>query len=496
VRTALVALVLVKLGLHAVAAAAYGYFRDELYYLASTEHLDWGYVEHPPLSIALLAAWRAIFGDSLHALRALPALAGAAQMLLTAAFTRRLGGGPFAAILAATCVLAAPVYLGTQHVYSMNAFDQLFWIMIAFLLDRALERPTTRRWIALGIVLGLALLNKLSVVWILAGLGAGLLFTPHRRVLGTRGPWIVAGIGVACILPHVIWQMRTGWPLFEFMQNAARNKMVRANPIAFLGNQVLEMLPFTAPIWIAGLVACLRRPEWRHWGIAYLLVLAILLARGTSRASYLVPAYPMLLAPGAIVVARFVRWRPLRVGMIVVILAGMFALMPFALPLWPPETFARYAKTLGIEPQTEERAAVGILPQHYADQFGWKELAETVARVYHALPPEERASCVIFGQNYGEAGAIDVLGRKLGLPPAISSHNSYWLWGPGDKPPDVVIVIGGDRDDNAEVFESLEEAAVHECHYCRPFESGLTIYVGRKMRLPISELWPQLKRYI
>jgi len=496
VRAALLALVIMKLVLHAFAAPHYGYFRDELYYLASTEHLAWGYVEHPPLSIALLAVWRAISGDSLPALRALPALAGAGQMLLAAVFTRRLGGGAFAAILAATCVLAAPVYLGTQHVYSMNAFDQLFWVLIAFLLDRALERGTTQRWLALGIVLGLALLNKLSVAWILAGLGVGLVFTPHRRVLGTRGPWIAAGVAAAFILPHVVWQMRTGWPLFEFMENAARNKMVRTSPLAFLGDQVLDMLPFTAPIWIAGLIACLRRPGWRHWGIAYLVVLALLLARGTSRSGYLVPAYPMLLAPGAVVVARFVRWRSLRAGMIALLLVGMIALMPFALPLWPPETFARYARALGIEPQTEERAAVGILPQHYADQFGWQELAQTVARVYHTLPKEEQAHCVIYGQNYGEAGAIDVLGRKLGLPPAISGHNSYWLWGPGDAQADVVIVIGGDRDDNAAVFESLEAVTVHECRYCRPFESGLTIYVGRKMRRPITELWPQLKEYI
>ena len=216
-----------KLLVHLAAISRYGYFRDELYYLACADHLGWGYVEHPPLSIAVLAAVRAVLGDSLVALRIVPVLAGMVIIFLVGALTRRLGGGRFAQGLAGLCALAAPVFLGQDRYYSMNAFDLLFWTLAAWALVRALEGGAPRHWIALGGVLGLGLLNKISLLWFGGGLFVGLLLTPHRRVLRTGWPWVAGGIASLLFLPYLIWQMQHGWPVREFMHNATSRKGVR-----------------------------------------------------------------------------------------------------------------------------------------------------------------------------------------------------------------------------------------------------------------------------
>ncbi|HET9252817.1 MAG TPA: glycosyltransferase family 39 protein, partial [Candidatus Eisenbacteria bacterium] len=493
-----------KLILQLVAIHQYGYFRDELYYLASTEHLAWGYVDHPPLSIAVLAVIRAVLGDSLLAIRIVPALAGAATVFLTGALAWRLGGGAFVQSLAALCALLAPQYLGTNHFYSMNSLDLLLWTMaIWFLLD-ALGTARPRAWMALGLTLGLALLNKISAMWLGGGIVLALLLTPYRRVLLTLWPALAALVAALVFLPHVLWQVQEGWPTLEFMRNATALKMTDTPPLDFLREQLLTMNPGTAPIWIVGLLAGLlglHGPRGRVLAWIYVGVLVLLLVAGRSRASYLAVAYPMLFAMGASSAERVAArarmgWvRP--ATMTIIILAGL-PLVPLALPVLPVETYVRYQETLGLEPDTDERQEMGALPQHFADMFGWEEKAALVARAYERLAPEERSRSRVFGQNYGEAGAIDVLGRKLGLPRALSGHNSYWLWGRDD--PDttwnVLIIIGGDRQDNAEFFGSLEIVGQTRNPWSMPYERGLDVSIGRKPRVSRSEAWPRMRRYI
>lgn len=494
----------VKLLLHLVAITRYGYFRDELYYLASTEHLAWGYVEHPPLSIALLALVRSILGDSLPALRLVPVLAGAATVVLTALIARRLGGGRAAQGLAALTALMSPVFLGTDRYYSMNALDLLFWALASLVVLRALATGKRRDWAVLGVVLGLGLLNKVSMAWFGGGLFVGLLATPQRRALLRAGPWLAAAIAALIFAPHVIWQMGHGWPTLEFMRNATTLKMVSTTPVAFLEQQVLEMNPGAAPIWIAGLVYGIAGFRGRSdpgqilpW--IYLSVLALLLAQGHSRASYLAVAYPPLLALGSVAVERFSdrigrRWmRPTLAGL--VILLGAVA-VPMALPVLPVTAFVRYQAALGLAPRTEERNEMGALPQDYADMFGWEQMTALVAEAYQRLTPAEREQCLIFGQNYGEAGAIDVLGRKLGLPPAVSGHNSYWIWGPRRQEWDVVIIIGGEREDNAAFFDQIEIVGQTRSEWSMPYERGLDVSIARKPKMPLREAWPRVKRYI
>jgi 4-amino-4-deoxy-L-arabinose transferase-like glycosyltransferase len=499
--------------LHVAGIAQYGYFRDELYYLACTEHMAWGYVDQPPLSIAALWLVRHTLGDSLLAIRLLPALIHAAVVLLAAGIARDLGGGRAARALAAAGVALAPMYLGITHAYSINAWDLLAWASSFALLLRALARGGTRNWMLLGLVLGLGLLNKISVLWLGLGVFAGLLLTPHRRALRTRGPWIAAAIAGVVFLPHLRWQVANGWPTFEFMANAQRVKMAGAGFAKFVTDQVLSMNPIAIVLWAGGLAYGLFSRGGRHghapaaggpvgrvFAISYLVVFALLASPGRSRASYLAPAYVPLFALGGIAVERLaaalrgLRWVPVAVG--VAVSGSGVLLAPLAVPLLPVERFIQYQRAAGVTPRSEERLGVAELPQHYADMFGWEEMARAVAEAWRALPPEDRARCRVFAQNYGEAGAIDFFGRRLGLPRVLCGHNSYWHWGTHGWDGSVMLVIGGDADQMAREYGSVEQVGVIRGQYAMPYERDLPIHLCRGFKAPVAEAWPRARFYI
>lgn len=396
--------------------------------------------------------------------------------------------------------LAAPEYLGTDHLYSMNTWDQWIWVLAAYWLVRTLRTRRNRDWLALGALLGLGLLNKISVLWLGAGILAGLVLTPQRAVLRTRGPWLAAAIAGVIFSPYVIWQAAHAWPLLEFMHNARSLKMISTGPLALLGGHVLTMNPVSAPLALAGLVYLLFVPAgkpYRFLGWIYLTVFGILAVSGSSRPSYLALAFPLILAPGAVWLAGIRQARlPLGFAVLAMLVASGAVLAPFALPLLPPDAFLRYQASSGIQPPASERLARAALPQHYADMFGWDEFTAAVSRAYASLSSEDRARCVVFGQNYGEAGAIDVLGRRHGLPRAISGHNSYWVWGPGPEEPAVMLVIGGNDAEHRRVFDSVAVVDSVRCERCMPYERGRTISICRGLRVPLLELWPRLKHYI
>ena len=493
------AFALAKVALHLPALTQYGWFRDEFYYVACARHLAWGYVDHPPLSIAVLAAVRVVAGDSLAMLRLVPVFAGAATAYLTGRLAMEVGGGRFAQALACLATLMAPIYLGMCRFYSMNAFDLLLWTGAALALVVALRKGLGRHWMLLGVVMGLGLLNKISMLWFGGGLLVGLALSSHRRWLFTRWPYLAGALALVLFLPHLVWQAAHLWPTLEFMRNAAGQKMVAVSPVDFLLGQWRVMGPVNVLVYLPGLLFALFAPSARAWrilGVIFVVTAVLLIAAGTSRVSYLAVAYPTLFALGG---AFHERWTASRRAWRGIVLAavGLLGLpfVPLALPILPVETFIRYQAALGVQPSTEERKRVGPLPQHYADMFGWKELVAEVAGACRLLTPDEQRRAVVFGQNYGEAGAVEVLGRKLGLPLAISGHNNYALWGPGDWDGSVIIIIGGDADDNAEWFESLEQVGVWDHPYAMPYERGSGIFIGRGLRSPPAQAWPMLRHF-
>lgn len=475
----------------------YGLFRDEFYYLACADHLDWGYVDHPPLSIAVLKLVRALLGDSILAIRLTPALLGGVLVLLGGRLAQALGGSRFAQALAALAVAATPQYLGQSGYYSLNSFDLVFWAGAALLVARLTPEDDSRRFLLLGLVLGLGLLNKISVLFFGAGLGVALVLTPLRRQLLRSGPWLALAAAGLLFLPHLAWQVQHGWPTREFIENATRDKNVALSPLQFLGGQLLEINPVNAPLWIAGLGWLLfarRGRPYRALGIIYLAAFAIMAAQH-SKPYYLGPAYPPLLAAGAVVVESL-SWRWLRPMAVALLAAGGAALAPFGTPILPVETFIAYQKALGVTPPQGERNSLGPLPQFFADRFGWEELTEAVARAYRSLPGEDQMRVVIVTSNYGEAGALNYFGRRYGLPPAVSQHNSFYLWGPGTDQVDVAITVGMSPQDLQDAWTSVEEAGRFHSPYAMPYEQRYPVLVCRGLKLPLQDAWRRGKHFI
>jgi hypothetical protein len=480
-----------KLVLQLGALTAYGYFRDELYYLACANHLALGYVDHPPFSIAVLAAWRAAFGDSLIAIRLVPALAGAALVYFTGRIVISLGGSVRAVALACLAVVCGPAFVATDHYYSMNALDHLFWAV-------AVSMVLERRWKTLGLVLGLGLLNKASVLWFGAGLAVFLLTTRDGRTnLRTPGPWLAAGIAMGIFAPHIAWQIANGFPTAEFARNAMEHKYVPLSLFAFLRESALMANPFAFPLALAGIILPLRaRTSGRLCSIVFLGSLAIIASSKAGKAEYLNAAYPLVFAAGAVAIDQRLTTGVLAMQSALLV-AFLLLVLPLALPVLGERSFIAYADRLGVKPQSSEKKELAELPQFYADMHGWTELVDETQRAWNMLTRDERANAKIWAVTggYGPAAAIEIIGGKRGLPRPMATHNNYWLWGPGEDTDAPVLLVGGPRDRLEQLFDRVEPVATVECGYCMPYENHKPIYIGRGMKRRWGDLWPELKHY-
>lgn len=496
------ALGLLKLLIHGLTAGNYGYFRDELYYLAASERLAAGYVDFPPLVALLTALVRATLGDSTLALRLLPALAGAAVVVLAGLMARELGGGRLAQALAALAVLVAPNFLAFGTFLSMDAFDQLLQVSAAFVLLVLLGRDAPRLWLVFGLLAGLGVLTKVTMLFFGFAVLVALLLTPARRHLLTPWPWVGGAIALLFSLPYLLWQVANGWPTPEFWSEYG-SKVDAASPPEFAVEQILTMQPPTLPLWLAGLVSLLLARDARPYrALGWIfVVLLVLYAALNSKFYFLAPAYPVLFAAGGVAFERFLAGRrrlrpagPLYAA--VLVLSGVVVAPLTVLPVLPAERLAAITGPAGGDAGVQvETREVAELPQTFADRFGWEGMVRTVARVHDGLPRERRSEACVLTGNYGEAGAVDLFGPAYGLPPAISGHNSYALWGPGDCTGRTVISIGVPRERLDGVFGSTERAATFSCRYCMPDEDGLPVYVSRDPKLPFREAWPRFRHY-
>ena len=461
----------------------YGYHRDELYFLATARHLAWGYVDQPPLTPALAWLAGALFGDSLVGLRLFPALASGAVVLLGGLLAREFGGGCYAQGLAALCMAVSTFVLITGHVLGTTAFDQLAWALCAYLVVRLLRTGDERLWLLVGLVAGVGLLNKHLLPFFGLGVVDGLLLTEGRRPL--RSPWLWVGGALALLIfaPNLVWQIENGWPTVEMTRNLQARSSGYGATLAFVPMQLLMVNPFLEPLWLAGLWWLLRAPDGRRsraLGWAYVAILVLLVALG-GKPYYLAPMYVVLLAAGAVLAERALRRRARRVLIGLALGAGLLA-APIALPIVPPEML----NTLPVHNANPE----------LAETLGWPELVDTVAGIYESLPPDERATAVIFTANYGEAGAIDHFRKSRGLPSAISGHNNYWLWGPGQARDGTTIAVGVRRERLEPIFGEVTLAGqVANAHGVDNEEQGAPVWLCRQQKLGWVEAWPSVKHY-
>jgi hypothetical protein len=477
----------------------YGYFRDELYFLACSDHLAWGYVDFAPLVALLTHASRLVLGDSLHAIRFLPALAQGTEVVVTGLIARELGGKRFAIFLSCLCVLFAPVILGNATRLSMNPFEPLFWMGAVYFLLRAISLDQPKLLLAAGILLGLGLENKHSTAFFLVSLTIGLLLSPSRRSLLSRWFWLAVAITFLIFLPNPIWQYFHNFPTLEALRNVKlTHKNIELPPLPFLKQQIMMLLPVSALVWIPGLFCSLfsgRAKSYRWLGITYLVFLAIMM-KLHGKDYYLAPIYPMLFAAGGVfwesTIAAHAKLRWLKVAIPVVIIGLGVIAIPLNVPILPVEKVVPYMNALGIEMSRTEVQDRGPLPQHFGDEFGWEEMVAATAQVYNGLPPEERAKAGILAGTYGDAGAIDFFGARYGLPKSISPHQNYYYWGPRDYTGEILILLHYNLQDAQRGCQSVQIGPALNHPYAMQ-EEHYTILVCRGSKLPLAEAWPRLK---
>lgn len=512
-----VAIAFAKFLFHCYFNNRYGYFRDEFNYMDCGDHLAWGYVDQPPLIPFLIHICRAVLGDSLRSIRLIPAVASSLLVVQTACIARELGGRAYALLLSAICVVVAPQYLSNGSLLGTNCLEPNLWMACAYFAILAIKRNDPRYWLWFGVFGGIGLEGKYSIALFGFGMVVGLLLTTQRRALLSPWMWLGGLAAFLVFLPNLLWNIHNHWPFVELMHNIRKDGRDVVLPFGqYFFQQTLLVHPLTAPIWIAGLIAFLVSPRlkpYRALGWCYLVCFTVFfLLHGKNY--YLAPVYPMLMAAGAVVIESAIegskrdasetegrktgprRHAWLRAAIVILLLASGAYLAPLVVPIFSPDHFIAYMKYLPIKPPVMEHSHErAVLPQWYADQFGWEEIVEETAKAYNKLSPVERPSCGIFGQDYGQAGAIDFLGRRYGLPPALSGHQTYFLWGPRGYSGNCLVVIGDRRERLEELFDHVEYVGTSADN---PYalEEEIAVYICRGAKFgTLEKVWPLLKKW-
>jgi len=476
----------------------YGFFRDELYNIALSDNLDFGYVDVPPIVPLLLAGVRYLLGTSFLSLHLLPAICGALVVWIVSLMVKRMGGGFNALLLALACVTVAPVYICWESMYTYDAFDKLCWAVMLYMMVSLLKTEDKRYWVFFGIVAGLGLMTKMTALFLGFSIFLALPMTKERRYLLSWQFWGAGAIAFLIFSPYLLWQMKEGLPALEYYKAYVSGKTWPVTPVEFIKNQAVMMNPFAFPVWLLGLYGFVfnkKEKEFRVLGYAYLVILVLCMC---LRAKFYLPApfYTVLLAGGAVAIEQSAKRRSSQgwptTATVLILMLGLAA-VPLVRPVLPVEVFKTcYGRSayMGIR---GERHKLGRLRPHFADRFGWEEMAQNVADVYHRLSEEERSKACVLTQNYGEAGAIWLFGGQHNLPKPISGHLQYYLWGHRGHSGEVAISIGIDLQKLKDHWHTVEKRGEHACSNALRYERYLDIYVCREPKKPLKEMWPSFK---
>jgi len=480
----------------------YDYFRDELYYIAMSDRLDYGYVDVPPIAPFLLSVIRAVFGTSPYSLHILPAASGALILLIVYLIIKKLDGNKFSLVLALSCTTLAPIYLAIENMFTYDHLDKLWWALLLYFMVCIIKTKDSKYWLYFGITAGLALMSKISVVYLGFALLLGMLLTKQRKNFTRKELWLGGALALLLFSPFIIWQYSHGFPILEYFSNYALAKTYSANLLEFFYMQVFTLNPLSLPVWLLGLayfISHAKGKQFRLFGIAYGIIFILCLLT-SSKFYVLTPFYIVLFAGGSIYLSELIKkinahWLKLT-AVVLIILSGLL-FVPLVRPVLPIETLTtiteQFGGDLGVKTENFE---ITSLPQHIADRFGWKELAEKVAGVYHSLPLEEREKACLFTINYGEAGALWLYGEVYDLPKPICGHLQYYIWGMGECSGEVVIVVGiRSYSILRNYFKVVYRADSTDNRYAMPFEQNMPIMVCKTPYVPLKDKWHEFKRF-
>ena len=474
---------------HVLTNGRYGFHRDELQTLSDAVHLDWGFVAYPPFTPAVERVGLVLFGHSMVGLRLFSVLAQGAVVFVTGVMARELGGGRLAQVSAALAVALSglPIFEATEFQYS--SFDYLWWVLIAYFVIRLLKTENPRWWLAIGAAAGVGLQTKYTMCFFLAGVFGGLLLTPARRFLASGWLWAAVGIAFLIYLPNLLWQVRHDFISLHFLQHIHKRDVGEGRADGFVQMQFwLCANLFAAPLWIAGLVQFFRDRRYRMLGWMYVLPF-VLFVVSKGRFYYLAPAYPMLFAMGAAVGERWLDALPKarRRAVQAVFFTGLAVCGIGLAAVLVPFASSGPLKRFALSKNGDLR-----------EEIGWADLVKTLAQIRDSLPPEQRSSLGIFVGNYGEQGAVEILGAAYGLPKPISATNSAWLRGYPTPPPSTLIVVGYPRSSVEKRFTDCRLAGHNgnsEGVNNEESEDHPDIFVCGPPRLPWPELWQQIQNF-
>lgn len=492
---------IVKFAMHMYTAPGYGFFGDELYTIALSKHLAFGYVDLPPLVPALVALSRTLLGESLFALHIVPALAGSATLVFVCLIAKEFGGKAFAVTLSAMGFIFVPLWLTLDSIFCYDSIDQLILAGFLYTLVRFLRSGNKRLWILLGLIAGVACMTKMTILFLGPGFLAALLVSKYRKDLLTPWPWLGGALCVVIVAPYLLWQIANHWPTLEYWNNYGAGRVYQASITQYLTNILVYMSPFSLPLWIAGLYRIFRRlneVDYRFLGVLFLITLVLEFAlHATVR--MLAELFIPLIAAGAVFVEEKltgIRWEKglKAMGTAYLLVTGIY-ILPMSLPILPMELFSVYGKTAKPLYQSlrEFNGGTSYYPVFLSYRIGWDELTQEVAGVYNKLPAEDRAIAGVYVDWFMDAGAIDVLGPQYGLPHAVSGSLTYYLWGPGYSW-DVMIIVTGKTNQLAVFFDECEMKTTVQQEYNYPV-GRLYIFVCRKPKISANEIWSSMKSY-
>jgi 4-amino-4-deoxy-L-arabinose transferase-like glycosyltransferase len=486
-----------KFALHMYMAPGYGFFGDELYTIALSKHLAFGYVDLPPLVPALVALSRALLGESLFAMHIVPALAGSVTLVFACLITREFGGKTFAVALTALGFIGAPVWLSFDSIFCYDSIDQLVLAGFLYVLVRYLRTENRKLWLLLGLVAGIACMTKMTILFLGPGFLAALLVSKHRRDLFTPWPWLGAAICLVVVSPYLFWQSANGWPTLEYWTVYGTLRVYQASLPQYLTNVLVSMNLFLLPLWLVGLYRIFRPLDETHYsflGLLFLLTLVLMFLLHAA-ARMLAELFIPLLAAGSICLEEWfssLRWGKIaRTVAITYMLSLVVFAIPLTLPVIPVDYFPSYAAKFNSPYLTIKELNGLTQAPLFTGRIGWEELVRDVAAVYEALPAEDRAVAGIYSDIYMPAGAIDLFGPDYGLPHAVSGHLTYYLWGPGYSW-EVMILITGKTNNLSVFFDECELGmpAKVELFIGRPY-----IFVCRKPTVSADVIWSSIKSY-
>lgn len=482
----------------------YEIHRDEFLYLGMGEHLQLWNMDFPPFIAIQAEVGRALFGDTLFAIRFVPAVAGAALVVLTGEIARRLGGSRTAQALAMFTLLCSALFMRPSGLAHPVVFDQFWWALGFYGLvliaqgvarngaPREVPRPTVAGWLILGIAGGFGLLTKFSILFFALSVFAGVLVTRHRHCLATRWPWIAVGIALLIGSPTLVGQLRLDFPVLLHMGDLQRQQLDRVTYSEFLLGQVWMLGPalvlaMTGCIWLlASRAAQALRVIATTCVTAFLLLMFL---RG--KAYYIGPIYPVLCAAGWVCLTNLngTTGKVLQVGVAVLLFAAGVISIPFGLPVLPPEQMAGYSARLGVKAAvTTNRGTVLPLPQDYADMLGWEQQVQAVARVYEKLTSAQREKSGFIARNYGQAGALEFYGPRFNLPERIMLPDNFQLW-PADDTRDVVVTVGIPEEDLRHYFRTVTLVERFDHPWRVEEERNVPICIAETPTKPVSTAW-------